>query len=280
MSSTLLATLLALTSALLHASWNAAIKSGGDRLTSVAMVDVTALLVCAPAVPFTALPNARAWLFILISTVLCTAYRIFLVRAYQLGDFGLMYPLIRGVPPLAVAVISVLALGQPLSAAAWGGVALISLGVIGLVLCDRLGATRLAPVAFAVAAGLAVAGYTASDAAGVHSGASMASYGVYLFVAESVPMPALALLVRKRAVLRHLRRDWKVGLFGGVNALLSYGLILWALSLGAAARVEALRETSVLLAAGIGTLVFKEAFGRNRVICAAVVTTGILLVSI
>ncbi|GAB7184085.1 hypothetical protein ATKI12_3916 [Kitasatospora sp. Ki12] len=280
MSTPLLAIVLALVSALMHASWNAAVKSGTDRLTAVGMVDAVALVVCGLAMPFVAPPDPGAWTFVAISTVLNTAFRLFLVRAYQLGDFGQMYPIIRGVPPLAVAVISVALMDEPLGPTGWFGVALISVGIISLVLSNRLGEIRAVPIAYAVVAGLCVAGYTASDAAGVHSTERMISYLVYLFVLESIPMPALAAVVRRRRLLDYLRTQWKTGVFGGVNALASYGLILWALSLGGVAKVEALRETSVVLAAGIGTLVFKEPFGRNRVICSAIVAAGIVLVSL
>ncbi|MEV0246041.1 EamA family transporter [Nocardia sp. NPDC050712] len=280
MSDPLLATVLALISALMHASWNAAVKSGTDRLTQMGMVDATALVVCAAAAPFVAPPNKEAWLFLGISTVLNTAFRLCMIKAYQLGDFGQMYPIMRGVPPLAVAVISVVALHQSLTALAWTGVALISAGVVSLVLSNKLGAIRVLPVTYAVLAGLAIAGYTASDAGGVHAATSLLGYLVYLFLIESIPIPALALAARKRAAFTYVRHNWKLGLFGGVNALLSYSLILVALSLAPAAKVEALRETSVVLAAGIGALVFKEAFGRNRVLSSIVVAAGIVLMSV
>ncbi|MEU8900168.1 EamA family transporter [Nocardia sp. NPDC048505] len=280
MSAAALATVLALVSALMHACWNAAVKSGTDRLVSMGMVDATALVVCAAAAPFVAPPNSEAWIFLGISTVLNTAFRLFLIKAYQLGDFGQMYPIMRGVPPLVVAVLSVVALGQSLTLLAWTGVGLISVGVISLVLSNKVGAIRALPVSYAVLAGLAIAGYTASDAGGVHAATSLAGYLVYLFLIESIPIPALALVVRKREALTYARRNWRLGLFGGVNALLSYSLILVALSLAPAAKVEALRETSVVLAAGIGALVFKESFGRSRVLCSIVVAAGIVLISV
>ncbi|MFC9325500.1 EamA family transporter [Kitasatospora sp. NPDC057015] len=280
MSLPLLATVLALASALTHASWNAAVKAGSDRLMSIGMVDATALVLCAAAAPFVAPPDGRAWTFVAVSTVLNTAFRLFLVKAYQLGDFGQMYPIIRGVSPLSVAVLSVLVMGQPLGRTAWFGVALISVGITSLVLSNSRADIRAVPIAYAVCAGLCVAGYTVSDAGGVHAASDLLGYTVYLFLVESVPMPLLALAVRRREALRTLRLQWRLGLFGGLVALLSYTLMLWALSVGGTARVAALRETSVLLAAGIGAFLFKEALGRHRVICAAVVAGGIVLVSL
>jgi drug/metabolite transporter (DMT)-like permease len=53
-------------------------------------------------------------------------------------------------------------------------------------------------------------------------------------------------------------------------------LVLWAQRRGALAVVAALRETSVLAAALLGTLVFGERFGRRRVLAAAVLAAGIV----
>lgn len=264
----------------MHASWNAAVKSGSDRLTAVGAVDAVALAICAAAAPFVLPPSGAAWACIGLSLALNTVFRLCLVRAYQLGDFGQMYPIIRGVSPLVVAALGVLLLHQSLGAAAWAGVLLISAGIISLVLAGGRTGFRPLPIAYALVAGLCVAGYTASDAAGLRTGAALASYTVYLFLVESVPMPLIAVAVRRRRVLDYLRAHWRTGLFGGLAALLSYALMLAALSLGAVARVEALRETSIVLAAGIGALFFKEAMGRHRIVCAVIVTSGIVLVSL
>jgi drug/metabolite transporter (DMT)-like permease len=43
--------------------------------------------------------------------------------------------------------------------------------------------------------------------------------------------------------------------------------------------VAALRETSVLVAALLGTLVFGERFGRRRVLAAAVLAAGIVFLN-
>ncbi|MEV5675765.1 hypothetical protein [Streptomyces sp. NPDC052179] len=44
-------------------------------------------------------PHASAWPFILTSAVLEVLSQLFPLRAYQLGDFGQMYPLARGTAP-------------------------------------------------------------------------------------------------------------------------------------------------------------------------------------
>jgi drug/metabolite transporter (DMT)-like permease len=60
-------------------------------------------------------------------------------------------------------------------------------------------------------------------------------------------------------------------------ATLAYAIVLWALSQGGMAQVSALRETSVIIAAAIGTRLLREPFGARRVLAAAVVAAGVVL---
>lgn len=301
MSGTVLATLLALVSAVMHAGWNAAVKSGEDRMSSIAMIDFTAVVVCGAAMPFVGPPDAAAWGFIAVSATLNTVYRVCLIRAYQLGDFGQMYPVMRGSAPALAAVGSTVVLGQQFALIGWGGVALVSLGIASLVFVGGNGraavplpggeiggavkrsgrppsAIAAAPFLFALGAGFCIACYTVTDAGGVRTAGHVLNYSVYAIFAESLFMPVAATAIRRRAVLGYAKRHWRTGLFGGLDCLLAYCLVLWALSLAPAAQVEALRETSVLLAAGIGTVVFHEPFGRGRAMCAAAVAAGIVLI--
>ena len=66
----------------------------------------------------------------------------------------------------------------------------------------------------------------------------------------------------------------------GFGIALTYGLVVYALSRGAMAPVSALRETSILIAAAIGTLLLGEPFGRNRMVAASVVTLGLLILKL
>ena len=69
------------------------------------------------------------------------------------------------------------------------------------------------------------------------------------------------------------------GLAAGVISLVAYGLVLWAQTKAPLAEVAALRETSVIAAALIGTLLFKEKFGPRRIAAAVLVATGIILIA-
>ena len=59
----------------------------------------------------------------------------------------------------------------------------------------------------------------------------------------------------------------------------SYGIAIWALTFTAMANVSALRETSVVIAALIGSRILGEDFGSKRLISAIVVFLGIIMIS-
>jgi drug/metabolite transporter (DMT)-like permease len=66
--------------------------------------------------------------------------------------------------------------------------------------------------------------------------------------------------------------------FGGLTYCAAYALVLWAMTLENVAKIAALRESSVIIGAVIATLLFKEPFGRRRLIAAVAVTLGIVLI--
>ena len=68
-------------------------------------------------------------------------------------------------------------------------------------------------------------------------------------------------------------------MIGGLIANTGYGIAIYALVLGPMAHVAALRETSVLFGALMGTVLLGEPFGARRVVAAAVIVAGLLLMN-
>lgn len=274
MSDANLATLLVLISAFMHASWNAVVKSSNDRLSSMAMVDGVAFMVALIAVPFVAVPAGPVWGLILLSVAVNLFYRYFLIRAYHFGDFGQVYPLVRGLPPLLVVAFAAVWLGESLSASGMLGVVILSLGILSLL---NLKGEWRAP-RNALAAGVCVALYTVIDAQGVRSSQGVLSYLVYFTLVLSLPIPFFAARRRRGALVRHLREHWRMSVFGGLTYCAAYALVLWAMTLDNVAKIAALRESSVIIGAVIATLLFKEPFGRRRLVAAITVAVGIVLI--
>jgi drug/metabolite transporter (DMT)-like permease len=96
---------------------------------------------------------------------------------------------------------------------------------------------------------------------------------------QSVGIGVIALVLRRRELVRQPRPVLLSGTVAGALSLLAYGLVLWAQTRGALAPVAALRETSVIFGAIIGTVFFKERFGQRRILAAIAVTAGIILLS-
>ena len=67
-----------------------------------------------------------------------------------------------------------------------------------------------------------------------------------------------------------------VALAGACASLASYGIALWAMTRAPVATVAALRETSVLFAALLGTWLLKEAFTLRRAIGTGVIVVGVV----
>ena len=271
---------LVLISAFMHATWNAVVRAGSSRFMTLALVDGTALLICLAALPLVDVPSLQVWGYVLLSVVLNTVYRLFLIKAYETGDFGQVYPVMRGVPPVLVALFSYFLLHEHLSFQALAGVLLICLGIISLTFVRRMTTLMLRPLLMAVGAGVFIASYTVVDAKGVRASETVLQYIIYLTVFQSIPIPLLAFLKARTQFVQAIARQWRVGMLGGVFYLVSYGLVLFALSLDAVAKVSALRETSVIIGAIIAALFFHERFGWRRMLSALVIVCGIILIKV
>ncbi|SDH12037.1 EamA-like transporter family protein [Sinosporangium album] len=265
-----------LTAAVLHAVWNGLAHGVKDKLAVFTWINLACTGVAAVLVCFTPVPDAGAWPYIAASAVLQVAYQLLLLRAYQLGDFGQMYPIARGTSPLLVAVVSTTVLGQSLPVGDMAGVAVISLGLAGLALADGVpGRAALPALAAAVGTGVVIAAYTVVDGTGVRHADTVVGYIAWLFLIHGPVLPLIAWVRRGRSFGARLRPMWGRGLTGGCLSLLAYGLVVWAQSRGDLAAVAALRETGIVIAALIGAVVFRERLGRRRVTASATVLLGI-----
>ena len=267
--------------ALLHAAWNALIKSGDDKALDTALVHFLAALLALPLMLWVGLPPVAAWPYIATSLTLHVGYYIALVGAYRHGDLGLTYPIMRGFAPLLVALGSSAVIGESPSAAAWLGILGITVGValVGLAHPGQALHHRKA-LAFAFANAAIIAAYTLVDGSGVRASGDALRYVMVLFVLDGVAYP-LGVWLRcgaagQREIVRYAKRRWPLAALGGAASIGSYAIALWAMTRAPVASVAALRETSVLFAALLGTLMLKERFGLQRAVGTAVIVAGVM----
>jgi len=269
-------TLAVLGAGFLHASWNALLKSstGGDAMLDIAAVVAGSALWAVLLVPFVPLPQPTAWLFMAASSVIHFGYYITLGRAYRIGDLSFAYPLMRGTAPLIVTVIGSLFLRELPSLPMMLGIGMISAGIISIAFVQRHnhppGAARWA---FANAA--IVAAYTVVDGTGARAAGNAMAYVTWLLFLEGLPFLIWIGVRRGRVAFEYLRGNWRRGLLGGAASFAAYAIVLWAMTRAPIAVIAALRETSVLFAALMGSLWLKEGFGWRRAAGAASVVAGI-----
>lgn len=130
------------------------------------------------------------------------------------------------------------------------------------------------------ATGAVIAGYTVVDGTGVHRSQTVIGYIAWLFLCQGPILPLLAFARRGRALFAQLGPALGTGLTGGVISLIAYALVIWARAHGDLATVAALRETSILIAALIATLLFREPFGRLRLTAGAAVLAGTVMLEL
>ncbi|MFF4776498.1 EamA family transporter [Microtetraspora fusca] len=265
---------------LLHATWNALAKAVPDRHAAFGVMGIAQSLICLPLLPFAAPPTAGAWPYWGVSIALQLVYMLLLIRCYELGDFGQVYPIARGSAPLLVAIVAGLQ-GERLAvlqvfglAATCGGLAALALAGAG----RRRMPSRKAVTA-AVLTGATIAAYTVVDGLGVRESGTALGYAVWMFAVEGVLTLAVMAAVRGRAIVPALRDRRRVSAAGGTISMVAYGLVLWAQTRSPLAEVAALRETGILWGALIGAVFFSERFGRLRIAAAGVVTLGVVLLS-
>ncbi|HKW81647.1 MAG TPA: EamA family transporter [Casimicrobiaceae bacterium] len=279
MDLTLGVTLAVLAAGFLHAGWNALLKSssGGDVLLDTAAVVAGSSLCALTMLAFVPRPGAAAWPFIAASATVHFGYYLTLVQAYRTGDLSFAYPLMRGTAPLIVAILGSVFLRELPSAQMTAGILLISLGIVSIAFVQRGAGRRHPPAAaywaFANAAIIAV--YTLIDGSGARASGNAAAYVCWLIFLEGIPFVAWVVVRRRATALAYLARAWPRGLGGGACSLAAYGIVLWAMTRAPIAAVAALRETSVLFAALLGSFWLKEGFGWRRAAGAASVVAGI-----
>ncbi len=271
----LLATCLALGSAVLHAGWNLAAKRAeGDRFVvlwaqfavsgaiAVVLLAVHAVVVGMPA-------SGYGWAA--LSGLVHLPYLWLLALAYTVGDFSVSYPLARGGGAALAAIGGIVFLGDHLGAGEALGVAVI---VSGLFLLSWGASRRNVTIALAVA--LTIGLYTTIDAQGSRSSGSLA-YVLATFVAAACTTSVAGVATgRSAAFVAVLRRWWRRALVTGIAALVTYGMVLVAVRHAPVGYVAALRESSVVLGALAGWRLLGEGDHRRRTAAAAVVVVGLI----
>jgi drug/metabolite transporter (DMT)-like permease len=258
--------------ALLHAVWNALVKGSEDKQLDTYLVAAGSGLLALGLLPFLEPPAAASWPWLAASAVVHILYFVFLAGAYRWGELSYVYPVMRGGGPMIVAATGALVLGEVLRSTEWLGVLLVCCGILAFA----SGTHDRRATAFALANAAVIGTYTLIDGAGARASGAPVSYTLWFFAANGAVITAMALAQRGRAVPAYFRRHWLRGAAGGACALGAYGIALWAMTRAPIALVAVLRETSVIFAAVIGTVVLGEKMTRRRLVATGAVLAGLV----
>ena len=270
---------LVLLAALLHASWNAMAKSGGTPQYSIASYRLVSAIVCLPLLFLFPLPLAASWPMLLASVVIHTVYYFTLSQSYRSGDLSQVYPLFRGLAPVLVVFGAALLAGEFLSFGAMLGIAVVSAGLISISFAGgTFGRIPRAALFWGLATSVMIAAYTVADGMGVRAAGNPFSYIIWLFLLEPVPIGAWLLLRERAGWFAYMRAKPGKIAAGALAAACAYAMVIYAMGVAPMAMVSSLRETSVIFAALIGTLLFREPFGRQRIVAAALVCLGVAMI--
>ena len=248
-----------LLAALLHATWNALVKVGGDKHASMTAVVIGHLPVALLILPFAPVPDAAALWWLLAGVALHLGYQLFLIAGYSIGDLTQVYPVARGTAPLIVAGVSIGFLGVALSRLELLAIGLIATGILSLALVRRADGTRNPrAVAMALGTGGFIAAYSLVDGIGARAAGTSIGFWTWAAIGNAV-LFCLWTAVAKPGLMRQVVRDTPLlgkGLIGGTASFVAYGVVIWAFTLAPIALVTALREVSIIfgLLIGVGLL--------------------------
>jgi drug/metabolite transporter (DMT)-like permease len=281
MDPALLAIGLGLFSAVTLAAANMSVKMGSDILVGRAILSSSAAILILPAVFFVPMIDAATARALAIAMPAHFFYQVCLIQAMQRADLSLVFPVTRGAAPLLTAGSALIFLGEELGPLAWIGLLAATAAVMSFALPPKGVRLRHHPdrtaLLWAVATAVGVSLYNVADARGVRIAPDPLTFIVWLFLVDAIAITALAVVLRRDILAKAVAMRWRYGVAAGALSILSFGAALYAFSLMETAKVSALRETSVVFAAAMGSLFLGEGFGGRRIAAALVLAAGLLL---
>lgn len=269
------ALLLALAAAVVHAGWNLVLARAPDaRLGAAGQMLVSTVAWAAPALAVWRIEPA-AIPYLAAAAVLQLAYFALLAAAYAEGELSLVYPLARGGAPVIVVLIAAAGAGGAVSAVQVLGILAVAGGVIAVR--GVRGPWRGRDTLLAAATAATIAGYTVLDRYGVRHANPLTYVWLELLPGALVYCTVVA---RREGAATLRAAIGRPTIAAGIGAVGSYVLVLAALRLASAAPVSAVRESSVVIAVGLASLVLGEKVGRRRMAGAAAVALGTALVGL
>ena len=211
-------------------------------------------------------------------------YKLAQAMAYSRGAFTVVYPVVRGTGPLVTVLAAGVVFGERYSAVQWGGVLLLSGGILALSAVNLrgvgIGRPRLAAaLGWALVTGVFVAAYTTYDAWGIRATPDAFTFLAWFFLLDGLVFPwiAAARWLQDGRPAGAAGRCCARGVTGGLVAYVSFGSIMLATRIDKVGQAAVLRETSVVFAALIGWAFLGERVGALRAALVVLIAAGAIV---
>ena len=292
----LLALVLVLTAALVHATWNYYLKKANARRPFWWIVYIITAVITVPAL-FLYDPDSLknitpiGWFVIILSAPIHVIYGQVLQVGYKKSDYSIVYPTARGTGPLITVLSAVLILGDRPSFWGWVGIILILGAIVLLAMPQKTDKNTQelrirAGIFWGALTGCFIAGYSFCDAWAVQQATGLTPLSFYF------PSIAVRALVFAPFIVMHANwkeeskeilttpRLQKALAVVTVGSPLAYILVLYAMTMAPLAYVAPSREVGMMIGVVLGGLLLKEKLSATRLTGVIGMTLGVILVGL
>lgn len=278
---------LALSAAVIHATWNLVAKKVGGGTVFVWLTACIVLALYAPAVIwvyFTEHPalSLVAWGFMLLSGLIHIGYFHVLLRGYRDADFSVVYPLARGSGPLLSSAGAILLLGERPAIVRIIGIVMVVGGVVLLAggISFRNADKRLRRgLAYGGLTGGFIAAYTLTDKWAVAHLHVPPVWLDYCCAATRAILLAPVALKRQETVRWHWAKHRRECFGVAFLSALAYILVLFALKQAPVSVVAPARESSIFFGTVFGAKLLEEGQTKRRIAASVFIFAGIVFLA-
>lgn len=275
---------LLLAAALMHTTWNLLVKRAKEKQVFIWCSLLVGTIIFSPLLLASSLFLVSIWPYLLSSALVEAIYYITLIRAYENGDFSLVYPMARGAAPAFLLIWTTFFLGERPSLFGLLGITLLVFGLIivgGKTWWTLRATTGFSKSALVLALGVAccISVYTAIDGAAVHHVSPLPYTVLVIALTVLFITPAVVIRYGNTVIVDELRTNWIGITLVGLFTLLAYILALKAYTIARVSYAGSIREISVVFAAFVGWRWLGESFGSIRLIGAMFIFAGILVIA-
>jgi drug/metabolite transporter (DMT)-like permease len=266
--------------AFINALWNSLLKFKADAEVATTLLAIGGGVAATGVLFVTGTPGLASLPYILCSIVIHLFYWTLLGKTYAIGELSLVYPVARGLAPVATTGLGVILLNEMPQPIVWVGTATV---VSGIVVIALLGTTQnirfdRRAIGFAAMTAACITSYSLVDGMGARQSSSGFAYTAFLYVCNGWVMLAYGLLRQREKLIAAVDGNWYIGMFNGSMSLLSYSVGVWAMTKAPIGMVAALRETSILFAVLLGVLLLREPPRLGRILGALIVCSGVMII--